>query len=419
MLSLFLAKRFFKNNIRKGGEVKSASPPALRVATAGIAVGLAVMIISICVVRGFQQEVRSKFTGFASHIEVIDINSLGSPETYPVVTDATLMNEVKKTPKVKHVQRFSQKMGILKTEDNFTGVALKGCGPEYDLQFIRSYLVEGKVPDFSDKTSSNNIVISQTIADKLGLKVGSKVYSYYFASTIKQRRFTVVGIYDTHLKQYDNAVVFTDLRTVNQLNQWLPDQSSGLEIQLESFDDIAEAQHYLATHVGGKVDKYKKTYFILPIQENPNTASVLSWLGLLDVNVMVILIIMMCVTGFAMISGLLILILERTSTIGVLKALGATNTRIRHTFLWYAMFIVSKGLLYGNIIGIALVLLQQFTHFVQLNPDVYYVTYVPVELNVWWVIGLNIATLAITMISLILPSFLVSRVQPAKAIQFD
>lgn len=419
MLSLFLAKRFFKNNIRKGGEVRSASPPALRVATAGIAVGLAVMIISICVVRGFQQEVRSKFTGFASHIEVIDINSLGSPETYPVVTDVALINEVKKTPKVKHVQRFSQKMGILKTEDNFTGVALKGCGPEYNLEFIRSYLVEGKVPDFSDKTSSNNIVISQTIADKLGLKVGSKVYSYYFASTIKQRRFTVVGIYNTHLKQYDNAVVFTDLRTVNQLNQWLPDQSSGLEIQLESFDDIAEAQHYIATHVGGKVDKYKKTYSILPIQENPNTASVLSWLGLLDVNVMVILIIMMCVTGFAMISGLLILILERTSTIGVLKALGATNTRIRHTFLWYAMFIVSKGLLYGNIIGIALVLLQQFTHFVQLNPDVYYVTYVPVELNIWWVIGLNVATLAITMVSLILPSFLVSRVQPAKAIQFD
>ena len=419
MLSLFLAKRFFKNNNKKGEVVKKASPPALRIATAGIAVGLAVMIISICVVRGFQHEVTAKLTGFASHIEIIDLNSLGSPETYPLVTDAALMNEARKAPGVTHVQRISQKLGIFKTENDFAGVALKGCGPEYDVHFISRYLTAGRLPKFSDTKSSNEIVISQMLANKLGLKLGDKVYSYYFANTVKQRRFTVVGIYNTYLKQFDNTIVMTDLYTVNQLNRWKEDQSSGLEIKLNSFDDLVSAQTYLAHHIGGKTDRYKRTYSVLGIQDNPNTASILSWLNLLDLNVMVILVIMICVAGFTMISGLLILILERTSTIGVLKALGATNSRIRHTFLIYAAFIVSRGLLYGNIIGLGLIFLQKYFHIVRLDPEVYYVPYVPVELHVLWIIGINLATLAATMLALVLPSFMVSRVQPAKAIQFD
>lgn len=257
------------------------------------------------------------------------------------------------------------------------------------------------------------------LAKKLGLKLGDKVYSYYFANTVKQRRFTVVGIYNTYLKQFDNTIVLTDLYTVNQLNRWESDQSSGVEVKLSSFDILPQAQTYLANHIGGKTDRYKRTYSVLGIQDNPNTASILSWLNLLDLNVMVILVIMICVAGFTMISGLLILILERTSTIGVLKALGATNSRIRHTFLIYTALIVSRGLLLGNVVGLGLVLLQKYLHLVSLDPEVYYVPYVPVELNAWWIIGLNLATLAATMLALVLPSFLVSRVQPAKAIQFD
>lgn len=419
MLSLFLAKRFFKNSHTKGEAVKKASPPALRIATAGIAVGLAVMIISICVVRGFQHEVTAKLTGFASHIEIIDLNSLGSPETYPLVTDTAFMHKVQQAPGVTHVQRISQKMGIFKTENDFAGVALKGCGPEYDVNFISRYITAGRLPKFSDTKSSNEILISQMLAKKLGLKLGDKVYSYYFANTVKQRRFTVVGIYNTYLKQFDNTIVLTDLYTVNQLNRWESDQNSGVEVKLSSFDMLPQAQTYLAKHIGGKIDRYKRTYSVLGIQDNPNTASILSWLNLLDLNVMVILVIMICVAGFTMISGLLILILERTSTIGVLKALGATNSRIRHTFLIYAALIVSRGLLLGNVIGLGLVLLQKYLHLVSLDPEVYYVPYVPVELNAWWIIGLNLATLAATMLALVLPSFLVSRVQPAKAIQFD
>lgn len=423
-LSWFLAYRFFKNQRRSnsdksGKEGRKASPPALRIAMVGIAIGLAVMIVSICVVKGFQSEVSGKLSDFTSHIEVIDINSLGSPETYPLAFDDKVMAEVKAAPGVKQVQRFSQKMGIFKTESDFAGIALKGVGEDYDLEFLKRYIVKGVMPRFSSTRGSNEIVISQTLANKLGLNVGDKVYSYYFANTIKQRRFKVVGIYNTYMKQFDNTFVWTDLYTVNQLNRWRNDQCSGLEVRLQSFDFLPLAQHEIVKKVGGKSDHYGKVYSVLGIRENPNTASVLSWLELLDLNVMVILVIMICVSGFTMISGLLILILERTTTIGVLKALGATNRRIRHTFLCYAALIVSRGMLWGNVIGLGVVYAQEFFHIVRLDPEVYYIGYAPIEVNWLWIIGLNVATLCVTMVALVVPSFLVSRVQPAKAIQFD
>ena len=245
-LSWFLAHRFFKNNAQQEDDKKrKASPPALRIAMVGIAVGLAVMIVSICVVRGFQHEVSGKLSGFTSHIEVIDIQSLGSPETYPLAFNSQVMSTIKAAPGVKQVQRFSQKMGIFKTENDFAGIALKGVAQDYDLSFLRSYIVKGSMPRFTDSKATNEIVISQLLADKLGLKVGDKVYSYYFANTIKQRRFKVAGIYNTYMKQFDNTFVLTDLYTVNQLNNWNADQCSGVEVQLQSFDDLDAAQHYL------------------------------------------------------------------------------------------------------------------------------------------------------------------------------
>lgn len=417
MFSFFLASRFFGQANHHDG--RKASAPAIRIATAGIAVGLAVMIISVCIVKGFQHEVVAKLTGFASHLEVLDRNSFGSPETYPVVTDAALMSKVKQAQGGTRVQRVSQKMGIFKTQNDFSGVVLKGIAGEYDLSFMQQCIVEGKLPAFRDDRSSNSIVISRTLADKLGLKVGDKVYSYFFSRTIKQRRFTVVAIYDTHMSQFDNTYVLTDLYTVNKLNGWATDQSSGLEVHLSSFDVLPDAQHWLVQHVGGTHDRLNRPYSVVSIHENPRTASVLSWLGLLDFNVMVILVIMVCLAGFTMVSGLLILILERTVTIGVLKALGASNARIRHTFLWFASFIVVRGMLIGNAIGLLLMFLQKQFGWVRLNPETYYIDVVPVELNVAWILGINVASLIVTMLALVLPSFLVSRVQPAKAIQFD
>lgn len=420
MLSLFLAKRFYRNTNNKGDEtVSKASPPALRIATLGIAIGLAIMIVSLCVVQGFQKEVSDKLTGFAAHIEIIDLSSLGSPETHPIIADKSLIQTVKKTPEVRQVQRFSQKIGIFKTEKDFAGILLKGVGEDYDLSFIKQYVVSGRLPQFGKNSSANEIVVSQNIANKLHLNVGDKVYSYYFSSTIKQRRFTVVGVYNTYMKQFDNNIVWANLQTVNQLNRWNESQCSGLEVKLKALDDTDQAEKFLNKQIAGKKDKNGRTYSILTYKTNPTTASVVSWLDLLNFNINVILIIMMCVSGFSMISGLLILILERTNAIGILKALGTTNRRIRHTFLWYASFIVTRGLLLGNVIGLGLVLLQKHFHLIRLSAEVYYVPEAPVEINVWWIVILNVVTLLITMLALIIPSFLVSRIQPAQAIQFD
>ena len=397
-----------------------ASVPAVRIAIAGIAVGLAVMIVTLCVVKGFQREVSNKIIGFASHIELLDQRAFGSPESYPVVTDECVVNTVKHTEGVTHVQRFSEKMGIVKTDDDFMGVCLKGvAASDYDLDFLKRCVVEGKMPEWSASRSSNEIAISRLQAEKLHLKLGDKVNSYFFSNTIKQRVFRVAAIYDTQMHQFDKTFIITDLYTVNRLNNWEANQNSGLEIRVKDMDSITPTHIRLKRAFTNRKDAFGGEYSLLNIYENPRTASVLSWLNLLDFNILVILVIMLCVAGIGMISGLLILILERTSTIGLLKALGATNRRIRRTFLWYAFFIVGKGLIWGNVIGLAVIGLQAKFHVFHLDPASYYVDTVPVEMNILWILGINLLTLVITMLALIVPSFLVSKVQPAKAIQFD
>ena len=395
--------------------------PAVHIATAGVAVGLAVMILSVCLVKGFQGEVAAKLAGFASHIEVLDLNSQTDADNHPITADAALMDVVKKTTQAETVQRVSVKIGVMKTHDDFSGIMLKGIGKEYDKKFIRSCMVEGKFPDFgSNADAINQIVLSRQIAEMLHLKVGDKVYVYFFTNTIKQRRFEIAGIYETHLQQFDKNFVWTDLQTINQLNDWGEEQCSLLEVKLQNFDDLEER----TAKLGDAVTAYKHTHQItnlsvMSIRDNPRTRPVLSWLELLDLNVMVILVIMLCVAGVTMISGLLILILERTTTIGVLKALGASNRRIRRIFLVYAGHILVRGMVIGNVFAFLLALLQSQFHLVRLDPATYYVDAVPLAYDPVWLIGINLATLFITLLTLVLPAFIVSVVQPAKTIRFD
>ena len=395
--------------------------PAVHIATAGVAVGLAVMILSVCLVKGFQGEVAAKLAGFASHIEVLDLNSQTDADNHPITADAALMDVVKKTTQAETVQRVSVKIGVMKTHDDFSGIMLKGIGKEYDKKFIRSCMVEGKFPDFgSNGDAINQIVLSRQIAEMLHLKVGDKVYVYFFTNTIKQRRFEIAGIYETHLQQFDKNFVWTDLQTINQLNDWGEEQCSLLEVKLQNFDDLEER----TAKLGDAVTAYKHTHQItnlsvMSIRDNPRTRPVLSWLELLDLNVMVILVIMLCVAGVTMISGLLILILERTTTIGVLKALGASNRRIRRIFLVYAGHILVRGMVIGNVFAFLLALLQSQFHLVRLDPATYYVDAVPLAYDPVWLIGINLATLLITLLTLVLPAFIVSVVQPAKTIRFD
>lgn len=395
--------------------------PAVHIATAGVAVGLAVMILSVCLVKGFQGEVAAKLAGFASHIEVLDLNSQTDADNHPITADAALMDVVKKTTQAETVQRVSVKIGVMKTHDDFSGIMLKGIGKEYDKKFIRSCMVEGKFPDFgSNADAINQIVLSRQIAEMLHLKVGDKVYVYFFTNTIKQRRFEIAGIYETHLQQFDKNFVWTDLQTINQLNDWGEEQCSLLEVKLQNFDDLEER----TAKLGDAVTAYKHTHQItnlsvMSIRDNPRTRPVLSWLELLDLNVMVILVIMLCVAGVTMISGLLILILERTTTIGVLKALGVSNRRIRRIFLVYAGHILVRGMVIGNVFAFLLALLQSQFHLVRLDPATYYVDAVPLAYDPVWLIGINLATLLITLLTLVLPAFIVSVVQPAKTIRFD
>ena len=395
--------------------------PAVHIATAGVAVGLAVMILSVCLVKGFQGEVAAKLAGFASHIEVLDLNSQTDADNHPITADAALMDVVKKTTQAETVQRVSVKIGVMKTHDDFSGIMLKGIGKEYDKKFIRSCMVEGKFPDFGNNADAiNQIVLSRQIAEMLHLKVGDKVYVDFCTNTIKQRRFEIAGIYETHLQQFDKNFVWTDLQTINQLNDWGEEQCSLLEVKLQNFDDLEER----TAKLGDAVTAYKNSHpitnlSVMSIRDNPRTRPVLSWLELLDLNVMVILVIMLCVAGVTMISGLLILILERTTTIGVLKALGASNRRIRRIFLVYAGHILVRGMVIGNVFAFLLALLQSQFHLVRLDPATYYVDAVPLAYDPVWLIGINLATLLITLLTLVLPAFIVSVVQPAKTIRFD
>lgn len=416
-LAWFLALRFYKHAGRDSD--RKASLLAIRIATAGVALGLAVMIISVCVVKGFQTEIRAKLAGFAAHLEVLDERSFSSPESYPIVTDQTLMSKIKTVPGITRVQRVSEKMGILKTNDAFQTILLKGVGADFDTTFLRQCVVEGRLPRFAKEGGTDEVMISQQVARTLGLKRGDRVYAYFVSDAIRLRRFTIVGIYATNLSQFDERMIWTDRHTVNKLNDWDPEQSSALEIFLTEPEKTDVVQADINRLVGGMDDGRGGVYDTMSLSENPTTAAVMQWLSLLDFNVLVILALMLGVAGFTTISGLLILVLERTRTIGILKSLGASNTRIRRVFLTYATLIVAKGLLWGNILGVGIVLLQRYFGWVKLDPATYYVSEVPVEINFWWIVGLNVATLVISVLALIVPSFMISRIQPAKAIRYE
>lgn len=411
---LFIARRIYGRNDEK----RRVSAPAVRIATAGVAIGLAVMIISVCVILGFKHTIRDKVVGFGSHIQVADFMTLQTSEQYPIQMGDSMLNELKRTQGVKHVQRFAMTQGILKTDNDFLGVAFKGIAEEYDTTFIHQNLTEGSIPKFSDKKSGNKILISKTIADQLKLHTGEKVFAYFLShNNVRPRRFTIAGIYQTNLSQYDKVTCFTDLYTAVRLNSWEEDQASGAEITVEDFDRVDETESIFINKVNRTIDKYGETYSSKTIKElNP---SIFQWLDMLDVNVWIILALMIAVAGVTMISGLLIIILERTNMIGVLKALGANNTTIRHTFLWFATFMIGRGLIYGNILGVGIIALQKYTGIFKLDPTIYYVSTVPVEFNFPLILCLNIATLIICLIVLIVPSFLISHIHPVKSIRYE
>lgn len=413
-LPLFIAKHLYSATDSR----QKVSRPAMRIATAGVAIGLAVMLISVSVVFGFKHTIRDKVIGFGSHITVANFMSLHGRELAPICMDDSMMRVLRSLDGVKHVQRYAIKQGILKTDSDFLGVAFKGIANDYDTTFIHDNMVEGVIPAFSDTVSTNKILVSKIMADRLRLNAGDKVFAYFIDNgNVRVRRFTVSGIYRTDLTQFDDILCFTDLYTAVRLNGWEPDQAGGAELTVKDFNAIDVVEDEVVKKVNRTVDKYGETYSSETIQDaNPQ---IFTWLGLLDLNVWIILVLMLCVAGFTMISGLLIIILERTSMIGVLKALGARNGVVRKTFLWFAVFIIGRGMLIGNVVGLGLMALQRFTGFIKLDAATYYVDTVPVEFSILAIILLNVVTLLVSVLVLIGPSYLASMIHPAKSMRYE
>lgn len=413
---LFIARRIYSDHI---GDQQKVSKPAIRIAVAGVAIGLAVMIISVCVVLGFKHTIRDKVVGFGSHIQVANFYTLQSSAIdQPIAIGDSMMNVLKKTEGVKHVQRFAMKQGILKTDNDFLGVMFKGVGPEFDSTFIHKNMVEGSIPHFSDQQSTNRILISKDMASKLNVKAGDRIFAYFIGEGgVRTRRFTISGVYQTNLAQYDKTTCFCDLYTARKLNAWTDDMVTGAELTVNDFKQLNTTANDIINRVNRTQDQYGNTFSSKTIREL--SPQIFSWLDLLDLNVWIILAIMTAVAVVTMISGLLIIILERTTMIGVLKALGARNSTVRHTFLWFAAFIIGKGLLIGDALALALILLQKFTGFAKLDPQTYYVDVVPVELDWMLIVALNIATMLIALFVLIAPSYLVSHIHPAKSMRYE
>lgn len=411
---LFIARRIYGQQESQ----KKVSKPAIRIATIGVAIGLAVMIISVCVVLGFKHTIRDKVVGFGSHINIAEFMTVHAGENNPVVISDSLLKVIRQAPGVDHVQRYAMKQGILKTDSDFLGVMFKGVDQQFDTTFIAHNMKAGSFPTFSNEKSSNRIVISQMMADQLRLNVGDRIFAYFFDNNdVRARRFTIDGIYQTNLTMFDKVIVYTDYYTAVRLNNWQPDQQTGAEVTLSDFEQLPQAAQYIVDHVNRVTDHYGATIISSTIKNS--YPAIFSWLNLLDLNVWIILGLMICVAGFTMVSGLLIIILERTNMIGVLKAIGATNTTIRHTFLWFAVFIIGRGMLLGNILGLGLVVLQHFTGLIRLDPTTYYVSTVPVEISPLLILLINIATLLISVFVLIAPSYLISHIHPAKSMRYE
>lgn len=399
------------------GSRKKATPPAIRVAVAGVALGLAVMILSVAIVIGFKQEIRDKVVGFGSHIQITSFDSNMTYEKQPIQCTDSLRSVLMAHAGVEKVNPVGTKLGMIKTDSDFMGVVLKGVMPDYDWSFFKKYLVAGSLPVIQDSTTSNEVLVSKTIASKLNLQVGDKIYCYFVQDQVRARRFLVSGIYQTDFSDYDKLLMIGDVRQVQRLNGWNPDQYSEIELLVNDFDRADDIAYDLYTQLIDRPDDYGTHYYPQSIRTlNP---IFFGWLDLLDMNVWIILILMAAVSGFTMISGLLIIILERANMIGILKALGANNTSIRKIFLYVSTFLVGKGMIWGNVIGLAICFIQQQFHIIKLNPEAYYVPYVPIEINPWYILWLNLGCMAISVLMLIAPSYLVALIRPAKSIKFE
>jgi lipoprotein-releasing system permease protein len=411
-------EHFIANRLSGPSEGKgSLSRPFVKIATVAVALSLAVMIISVAVVTGFKNEITEKTTGFGSHIQLVNYDRNISYETTPISSNQEFLPEIQEINGIRHIQKFAVKPGIIKTDTDIQGVVLKGISDDFDWSFFQRMLTEGELLSLNDSTTSNGAIISKTTSLLLKLEVGDKFDMFFVQDPPRVRRFTVEGIFDSQMAEFDRLFVLCDLKHIQRLNGWTDDQVTGFEILLNNFRNIQDITLQVEDIVAFNfLSDGSRLRVVSIIEKYPQ---IFDWLGLQDLNVIILLVLMLAVAGINMISGLLIIILERTSMIGILKALGAENRLIQRIFIIQSGHIIVKGLFWGNLAGLTIALLQQRFGIIKLDEANYYLSAVPINLEISHILLLNIGTFAVTLIMLLVPSLVISHISPDKTIKFE
>ena len=405
-LPLFIANRI------SGKDKENLSGPVIRIAVITIALGLSVMILAVAVLVGFQTEIRNKVIGFSAHIQIDNFDENASYEASPVSMDQPFYPELDKVDGIKHIQVFTLKAGIIKTDDQLQGIVLKGIGPDYDWGFLKEHLTSGSIFQVNDTMASRELLISGIISQKLKLKIGDEVRMYFLSGSESQprgRKFNISGIYETGLEEFDDVYVIGDLRHIQRLNNWNTDMVSGFEVFIDDFKSLDKMGEMVYQMIGYDLNAETVT------EAYPQ---IFDWLRLMDINVIIILVLMILVAGITIISTLLIMILERTNMIGVLKALGINDNDLRKLFVYLTARIIARGLLWGNITGIGIALIQHWTKILPLDEESYYISFVPVSLNISHILLINAGTFLVCLLMVLIPGFIIGRITPVKAIGF-
>jgi len=403
-VSFFIAQRLIgKNEYR-------FSRPVIRIAITAIALSLTVMLMSLAIIKGFQNEITDKVIGFSSHIQVSNFSNGNSYESTLLKNTDSLKLSLSSIEGIKHIQSYATKAGIIKTDEEIQGVVLKGVGKDFNPLFLQSILVEGQIPNFGTTKKSKEVLLSAIIAKQLNLGINDDFEMYFIQQPVRVRKFKLSGIYDSGVAEFDEMLVIGDIGHIQKLNKWSTEDTGGLEVQLHSFDDLEDMRQLIYSNIG--FDLNAKTV----IDNNPQ---LFDWLELQNMNVRVILILMLIVGAINMITALFILILEQTQLIGTLKALGSQNWHIRKVFIYHSLYLILRGMFWGNFIGISLCTIQKYFQIIKLDKSTYYMSFVPIDINLLHILSLNVVTFAICWLILIIPSYLISKINPINAIRFE
>lgn len=407
----FIAKRIIASKDYKS----SISAPIIKIAITAIALGMIMMLFSIATSLGLQKKIREKVAAFYGHVIISNYDSNFSENSLvPISTHQDFYPVFDSVAGIEHIQVSASKGGVIRTETDFEGVVVKGVGTDYDWQYFNEYLSEGRLPIIEDDTPNQEALLSVFLANRLNLQVGDKIVTYFLDQDASKKPrplgLTIVGLYESGFQQFDAQFLLTDIKHIQRLNKWEKDQVGNFEVFVTDFDDIQFVGNRVYEETGSTLDS-------LTIKDK--YASIFEWLELFDFNTALIIGIMILVAGINMITALLVLILERTQMIGILKALGSDNWSLRKLFLYNAMYIIAVGLFWGNVIGIGLLLLQKYFKLFPLDPATYYVTEAPVYLDVTYIVLLNIGTFVLCSLMLLLPTYIIAKISPVKAIRFD